>query len=309
LVESSKREIETPRPAAAEADYFYVGPYPESRRKRYDRADGIHREVFSWLKGTKEPIVVLSGLSGTGKTSLLEAFVIPELRENDPSCKVLLIRGFDDPLAELQRRLLDPGVIWKKPGADVATAALDEIIRRAVSRLRQDHPGVRLLALIDQFEELVTLRESSDNSAVTSVVDFLQILKRAPINGFLLLLSVRTDYQTFLESLGVPALDRNRNWREVPAFTYSAALAFLTAPATDLNIHEERLRRVLKEAAAADGTRGLIRPIILNMLGVVLKRIADSPEAERPTRTLLTEDLRAFIDHPPRRAIARAILP
>jgi hypothetical protein len=104
LVESSKREIETPRAAAAEADYFYIGLYPESRRQRYDRADGVHREVLSWLKGTKEPVVVLSGLSGTGKTSLLEAFVIPELRESKPSCTVLLIRGFDNPIAELRRR-------------------------------------------------------------------------------------------------------------------------------------------------------------------------------------------------------------
>src|SRR6202023_3138089 len=78
---------------------------------------------------------------------------------------------------------------------------------------------------------------------------------------------------------------------------------------TGLKIHEERLRRVLREASAADGTRGLIRPIIINMLGLVLRRIADSPEAERPTGALLAEDLRAFIDHPDRRAIARAILP
>jgi hypothetical protein len=163
--------------------------------------------------------------------------------------------------------------------------------------------------VFDQFEELVTLRESGDNSEVMSVVDFLRILQKAPIDGFLLLLAVRTDYQTFLEPLGAPALDRNRNWREVPAFLYSEALAFLKAPATGLNIHDERLRRVLEEATAADGTRGLIRPIILNILGVVLKRIADSPEAERPTRALLTDDLRTFIDHPDRRAIARAILP
>jgi uncharacterized protein (UPF0264 family) len=75
------------------ADYFYVGPYSESRRQRYDRADGVHKEVLTWLRGTREPVVVLSGLSGTGKISLLEAFVIPELRENKPSFAVLLVRG------------------------------------------------------------------------------------------------------------------------------------------------------------------------------------------------------------------------
>jgi hypothetical protein len=178
---------------------------------------------------------------------------------------VLLIRGFDDPLGEFRRQLLVPGAIWKKPGSDIANAALDEIVRRAVSRLRQEDSGARLVAVLDQFEESITLQESGNNSTATSVFDFLRVLQKAPIDGFLLLLAARTDYQTFLKPLGVPPLDRNRNWREVPAFIHSAALAFLTAPATGLNIHEERLRRVLKEAAAADGTRELIRPIILNM--------------------------------------------
>jgi hypothetical protein len=309
LVESSKSEIVNPRPAVTEADYFYIGPYPESRRQRYDRADGVHKEVLSWLKGTKEPVVVQSGLSGTGKTSMLEAFVIPELRESKPSFRVLLIRGFDDPLAEFQRQLLDPGVIWKKVPTDLADLALDEIVRRAISRLRQDDPAAKLLAVLDQFEELVTLRETGNTSAIAGVTDFLRELKKSPIDGFLLLLSVRTDYLNFLEPIGVPPLDQSRNWSQVPAFAYSAALAFLTAPETGLNIQEERLRRVLREAAAADGTRGLIRPIILNMLGLVLKRIADSPEAERPTRALLADDLRAVVDHPEHRAIARAILP
>ena len=309
LVESSQRDIENPQPPVTEADYFYIGPYPASRRPRYDRADGIHKEVLNWLKGTKETVTVLSGFSGTGKTSLLQAFAIPELCESKPPFTVLLIRGFDDPLAELRRQLFDPGLIWKKPGNDLADLALGEIIRRAVSRLRQNDPAAKILAVLDQFEELVTLPDSGNSSAVTGVSDFLRELQKSPLDGFSLLLAVRSDYQTFLEPLGVPPLDQNRNWRQVPAFTQSAALTFLKAPENGLKIHEERLRRVLREASAADGTRGLIRPIIINMLGLVLRRIADSSEAERPTGALLADDLRAFIDHPDRRTIARAILP
>jgi hypothetical protein len=230
LVESSQRDIANPQPPATEADYFYIGPYPPSRRPRYDRADELHKEVLNWLKGTKETISVLTGFSGTGKTSLLQAFPIPELCEGKPPFTVLLIRGFDDPLAELRRQLLDPGLIWKKPGNDLADLALGEIIRRAVSRLRQNDPAAKLLAVLDQFEELVTLRDSGNSSAATGVSDFLGQLRKSPIDGFLLLLAVRSDYQTFLEPLGVPPLDRNRNWRQVPAFTQSAALTFLKAP-------------------------------------------------------------------------------
>ena len=308
LAESSKRENANHRTTVTEADYFSVAPYSESRRQRYDRADGVHKEVLIWLKRTQEPIGILSGLSGTGKTSLLRAFVIPELRDSQPSFTVLLIRGLDDPLAELQRQLINPGVIWTKPEADLAGLALSEIIKGAVSRLRDDDPAARLVTVLDQFEEIVALGETSNSSPATRIADLLRAIQKTPIDGFLLLFAIRTDYLTSLERLGVAPLDQSRNWREVPALTDSAALSFLTASDAGLSIHEKRLRRVLREAAAADGTRGF-RPIILNLLGVLLRRLGDSVKAEQPTRELLTNDCRAFIDHPVRRAVTRAILP
>jgi Leucine-rich repeat (LRR) protein len=309
LVETSKRESVNLRATVTLADYFSIAPYSESRRQRYDRDDGLHKEVLTWLKGTRESVVILSGLSGTGKTSLLQAFVIPELRESRPSFTVLLVRGLDDPSAELQRQLLRPGVIWAKPGADLAGLALAEIVKRAVSRLRQDDPAARLVAVLDQFEEIVTLGETGNSSPANRIGDLLRAQQKSPIDGFLLLLAMRTDYLTFLEPLGVEPLDQTRNWRQVQAFTYSAALSFLSAPDTGLNIHEKRLRRALREASAADGTRALIRPVILNTLGVVLKRLGDRVETEQPTGALFTKDCRSLIDRPDLRVATRAILP
>jgi hypothetical protein len=119
-------------------------------------------------------------------------------------------------VTELRRKLLDPGLIWKKPGNDLAELPVVEILRRAISRISQNDPAAKLLAVFDQFEELVTLQESGNSKAVTGVSDFLGQLQKSPIDGFLLFLTVRSDYQTFLEPLGVPALDQNRNWRQVP---------------------------------------------------------------------------------------------
>jgi hypothetical protein len=45
------------------------------------------------------------------------------------------------------------------------------------------------------------------------------------------------------------------------------------------------------------------------MLGKVLSRIADSPEAELTTRNLLVGDLRTFINIKERREVSRIILP
>jgi hypothetical protein len=69
------------------------------------RADGVHKEVLSWLKETKERVIVLSGLSGSGD-SLLKPSVIPELREGNRPFGVLI-----DPADR-------PKYAWGRPAAD-----------------------------------------------------------------------------------------------------------------------------------------------------------------------------------------------
>ena len=53
--------------------YFQIGPYSASQRARYHRADDAHRQILEWLVASREPILILTGQSGTGKSSLLEA--------------------------------------------------------------------------------------------------------------------------------------------------------------------------------------------------------------------------------------------
>src|SRR5215469_3761714 len=59
--------------------YFLIRPYGEEERTRYARTDGMHTSVLDWCRKTNESILILTGLSGTGKSSLLTAFVIPAL--------------------------------------------------------------------------------------------------------------------------------------------------------------------------------------------------------------------------------------
>jgi hypothetical protein len=294
--------------SASAASYFLIGPYGEERRGKYMRADGMHVTVLDWLQKTDERTLILTGLSGTGKSSLLNAFVIPALRESKPPCTVLLVRSFDNPLDNLRSQFLNPGVIWDKPPTEKSELSLIELIQRAVTRLRKRDANARLFAVFDQFEELIVL-QAGGSPVVAEMKALLGELQRAKLEGFVLLLSVRLDYCSFLEPLGVPALNLRKNWQDVPAFTFSDSARFITAPESGLQIAQERLQRVLTDAAAVDQTQGLIRPIVLNMLGSVLRRIADSPIAELPTRSLLVSDLRAFVNHKERRTVVRTILP
>ena len=288
--------------------YFLIRPYGEEERKRYARADGMHTAVLDWCRNTDESILILTGLSGTGKSSLLTAFVIPLLREGKPLSTVLLVRSFDNPLDELRKELLSPGIVWDDPPDGSGQSNLVELLREAIIRLRRGKNDTKIYVVFDQFEELFLLHKE-DSPAASGIREFLTQLRQTELPGVVVILSVRSDLRIFLEKFAFPPLNRGKNWQDIPAFTFADSIRFIIAPESGLNIPPPRLNQILTEAAAVDGTLGLIRPIVLNMVGLVLPRIAESPRAGLAIRTLLANELRAHINQRERRRISRIILP
>jgi hypothetical protein len=85
FIKGSQKDATTSTSFVSAASYFLIGPYGEERCGKYARADGMHITVLDWLH---ERILILTGSSGTGKSSLLNAFVIPALRESKPQATV-----------------------------------------------------------------------------------------------------------------------------------------------------------------------------------------------------------------------------
>ena len=64
--------------------YFRIGPYLDAAedRAKFDRADLAHEKVLDWIKRSVADVpLYLAGNSGSGKSSLLNAFVLPKLRQ------------------------------------------------------------------------------------------------------------------------------------------------------------------------------------------------------------------------------------
>ena len=64
--------------------YFRIGPYLDAAedRAKFDRADRVHEKILDWLRRSDAMPLYLTGDSGSGKSSVLNAYVLPELKRD-----------------------------------------------------------------------------------------------------------------------------------------------------------------------------------------------------------------------------------
>jgi hypothetical protein len=249
------------------ASYFRVTPYSSSDgdQQRFNRFDGVHHEILAWLRSADRGIHYLTGSSGSGKTSLLSAYVLPQL-SGDGAWRIMTIRGFRNPLGELLRQL---GPAEEAPeGISPAAAVL-----AAIDAWREERPEQKLLVVFDQFEEFLILHQR-DPERLQALEELLLRLEESELQGVVLLLVLRSDYIGLLHELeqrGVLApMDHGANWREVPPFKERDAWRFLSGSGLQLG---PRVReRLFRQIADIEEARGLVRPITLNMVGLVIDR-------------------------------------
>jgi hypothetical protein len=128
--------------------YFRLQPYGESDHDAFKRLDGADREVLNWLKSAKSSLLYLSGASGVGKSSLISAAMLPELR--DAGWSVVETRMFGDPVERLRAALLATKGLFKRKPAD--TLSMTALLKSAAEATARTH-AEPLLLVIDQFEE------------------------------------------------------------------------------------------------------------------------------------------------------------
>ena len=300
-------------------DYFRVGPYGNTPadQSNFSRVDQADIKTLAWVRAARDPVLYLSGLSGAGKSSLINASLVPALdappvdKDSEmpaDAWRVISISEHDKGIFQLRQALLKPGVIWGSPPERLPDEPVTDLLRDACAYLylRQR----RLLLLCDQFE-VVMIRHQNKNEDALAFAQLLRLIAQDGNRDFpslTVLLSYRSDYDDLLQTFDLPRWVDGKNGRRVAPFSRFAARDFLSDPRSGIDIAAGRLNQVLDEAEAVTSTPGLIRPIVLNMLGKLLLRLAGRDPVRVSRGALLSHDIRRTVEADEIRSYARPIL-
>ena len=167
-----------------------------------------------------KPLVVVLGASGTGKSSLVKAGVLPKLAADSRWVLLPVVRPGTTPLDALAK-----AVASLAPG----TASTPTAIEDSVAAWCQEHPGQRLLLVVDQCEELVTMARAA--SARDDVMALLARLLDAHPLQLTVVLTLRTDFEPQFDRLALAA-----SWADgrfvVPPMSRADLKAVIEQPAS-----------------------------------------------------------------------------
>ncbi len=190
-------------PAQEETAQPLRNPYKGLRAFQEEDADnffGRDTLIAQLIRRLSEPdamarFLAVVGPSGSGKSSVVKAGVIPALRQGalPGSERWVVIEMLPSayPLEELESALLRA---TSTPVPELLTQLRQDErgLMRAVKRILPDEPGVELVLVIDQFEELFTLVE--DESARFHLLDSLMVALGDPHSRLRAIVTLRADF-------------------------------------------------------------------------------------------------------------------
>ncbi len=261
-------------------DYFRITPYDDHPEDHsvYMHPKGTDKFMISMLQRTDQDLIYLTGRSGCGKTSLLQASLLPTLRSSEPKFKTLIVRGFADPLDDLVECLNKPGFIWSRPPSIDLNAS--DLIEKASKYLKSN----RLLIVFDQFEEFLILHESGGEN-FKRFETFISEVFRHQNPSVKLMIVLRSDYIGMLNEIEIPRMRQGKNWIEMTPFNLNEATVFIEK--SGLSLNRDVALSLVKEAEGIEKTSGLIRPIILNIIGLVLSNLEKIPNNVRADKIII----------------------
>ncbi|MFB2983639.1 pentapeptide repeat-containing protein [Microseira sp. BLCC-F43] len=250
----------------------------------------------------RQQLVAVIGPSGSGKSSVVFAGLIPKLREEGN----WLIESFR-PQSEPFYGLASALVRWLKPELDeiqqpgrakelMADIKQGLTLPQVVASILERYPGKRLLLVVDQFEELYTL--CRDIQAQQQFVDALLAAVESASRTVTLVLTLRADFYSYV--VNYPPLGEALNKYPAQNLTLMKAeemQAAIELPAEKMNVKlEEKLtERILNDVKQEPGnlpllefaltqlwekqSRGILTHQAYSEIGGVAKALSNHAEA------------------------------
>jgi WD40 repeat protein/uncharacterized caspase-like protein len=218
--------------------YMGLKAFSEEDSPFFFGREALAQKVLGEL--SRQPFLALVGASGSGKSSVLYAGVLAQLRQGAqiPESQFWWIGSFRPgarPLEALIRRLVDRGtskeVAYQQ---EELKSRLDEGVEGFVYWLRS-RPEPMVVLAIDQFEEIFTLAEKEEREQFVSLI--LGAIEEAS-DRFKVILTLRTDF--IAPCLEIPPLAR-----------YLQTSSILIPP----SLNEDDYRKIIVNPAEKVGLR------------------------------------------------------
>ncbi|OIK23822.1 WD40 repeat domain-containing protein [Streptomyces malaysiense] len=306
--ENGRPPAQAPPVTGGVCPYRGLAPYRQEDARWFFGRERSTDAIISQLRtaGPAGGLVMLVGASGAGKSSLLNAGLVPAIAggalagpglapqpDGEPGRRtpvVQLVPGAD-PLAELVRRIPDLApVAAEARAAERAAAARQEAAvtagaeaprtvrsaRAAVTAWarREAPPGVRPVIIVDQFEETFTL--CPDEAERRTFIQLLHASCTPPFGAsgpapVLVVLGIRADF--YEQCLGYPELADALQHRHMvlSPLTSGELRDAVTGPAKAVGLElEPGLAELIVREVSADGPRGAHDAGVLPLLSHAL---------------------------------------
>ncbi|NET03135.1 MAG: hypothetical protein F6K16_00050 [Symploca sp. SIO2B6] len=246
IIQISVDEIKT-RQLISTSPYKGLRSFEPEDRNQFFGRDQFIAELVNELEQTN--LVLLLGASGSGKSSVVRAGLIPWLREKLGTRLVNLILNPDqDPFESLYGSLLGH---FKQSEAQIARARKVDTLSQMVEALKQ--PESFWFIFIDQFEELFTTSNPDQRDCfITSLRHLCE--KRSSDRTLKIVATMRADFLDRLDSAPANHLAKVTQ-KHRPLIT---------------QMHPDELRQAIEQPAAHNGVvyeAGLVKTIIKDVQG------------------------------------------
>ena len=250
IIQGSIREI-IQKPLIKKSPYQGLRRFNLKDKARFFGRDKLIARLFDAVNRSNFSLVL--GASGSGKSSVIRAGLIPELKKHLVSNKFydFIFTPNNNPFESLYRCLLneEKDYVFRESKARIALESQVDTLTKVISELK--HDDERWLIFVDQFEELFT--SCDDVTQRNNFIDSLVQVANSGDNSVKIILAMRAD---FLEQLGsYPALGTIANDNNLHLVT-------------DMNPDE--LRQAIERPAAKHGVvfeEGLVEQIIDEVQG------------------------------------------